>query len=147
MFPKPKLVQSSIKIFGYNSEHPHPVVGTFQAEISTPWNRHQLSTFHVIKGSSGSLLGKETAEKLDLLRVGPPHETTNTVITNIKTPASTQGIIDQHNGIFKGIGLLKNFELNCISTHQSRRSSNQSTEYHFTHGRTFEPVRSRTKSR
>jgi len=111
MCPKPKLVPTTIKIFGYNSEHSLPVLGTFQAEITTLWNKHQSSIFHVIKGSSGSLLGKETAEQLDLLRVGPPHDTTNTVTTNTKTPVSTQQIIDQHHETFKGTGLLKNFQL------------------------------------
>ena len=57
------------------------------------------------------MLGKATAEALNLLSVGPPQQTT--VALNVQSdniPLSTQKIIDKYETVFHGTGLLKKFE-------------------------------------
>ena len=67
--PSLPLATSTTKIFAYGSKQPLPLLGTFKATVTA--NRQQTTAkFHVTKGSSGTLLGKKTAEYLDLLRVG-----------------------------------------------------------------------------
>jgi len=61
--PRPTLIPSSIKIFGYNADKPLPICGTFLATASADGNQTE-TTFYVIPGISGSLLSKSTSEEL-----------------------------------------------------------------------------------
>ena len=65
-----------------------------------------------MKGKAGALIGKETSENLDLLRVGPPKksEPLNSVTVD-KSNIDLVTILDQHADVFLGIGKLKNFQL------------------------------------
>ena len=72
-------------------------------------------------------MGRNTAEKLNLLRVGPPaaNESVHVLNKDIDItpvaqkatqkqsciPPSTQRVIDRHTELFKGIGKLKDFQL------------------------------------
>lgn len=55
LHPTPKLTNSHIKIFPYNSDIPLPVCGEFQATISSN-NNIVTDTIYVINGKSGSIL-------------------------------------------------------------------------------------------
>ena len=71
--PQPKLEKekSSTKIYPYQSDSLLQLQGVTSATITA--NQTSLSTkFYIVKGDYGSLLGKQTAIALDLLRVGPP---------------------------------------------------------------------------
>ena len=61
----------------------------------------------LVCGNYGSLLGKTTAEKLDVLRIGPPSQVRTLKINQPAIPLSTYKIIQKYSDIF----LLKNFEL------------------------------------
>ena len=76
-------------------------------------NKTILAKFFVIPGQGGCLLGQETAEKLDLLRIGPVKQKLfqlNT--TNVQTdiPISTKTVINKNSIVFKGMGKLKNLK-------------------------------------
>ena len=64
-----------------------------------------------MNGHYGSLLGKSTAEALDILRIGPPLQVRAIGTNQNNYPESTQKIIQEYSDIFHGIGLLKNFKL------------------------------------
>ena len=68
--------------------------------------------FIVIKGEHVPLLGKTTATKLGLLRLGP--STINAVQENMET------IIDKHRECFKGVGKLKDFQFDIKINSQVR---------------------------
>lgn len=71
---------------------PLPTLGTFTADIMSIDPCITCKTdFVVINGDSRSLLCKETAEKLDLLRVGPSHAV-NSVSERLTLRESTRNI-------------------------------------------------------
>ena len=60
-------------VFGYGQESPIQTIGTFECKIECSVTKQScLSKFMVVKCSGRSILGKATAERLNLLRVGPP---------------------------------------------------------------------------
>ena len=106
----PPLKQATTRIFSYQSDNPIDLLGHFTTNIS---NKTQNSKIYVVKGKWGSLLGKTSAEALDVLCVGPSPSTPEN-IANIQTnnmPESTKAIVNEHSSIFSGTGLLKNFQL------------------------------------
>ena len=62
------LEQSKRRIFSYGSPTPLPLLGTIHAEITARSNSTS-ATLHVVKGSSGNLLGYDTAQRLKLLKI------------------------------------------------------------------------------
>ena len=63
---------SDKKLFAYGQKEPLEVVGTFVAEVVCEDNRAGcVYEFTVIKGTGRPLLGKKTAEKLNVLYLGP----------------------------------------------------------------------------
>ena len=67
--------QSEKKIFAYGQKEPIDIAGTFTTEIVCKANGEMyVDEFTVIKGDGRPLLGKRTAEQLDVLRVGPEKE-------------------------------------------------------------------------
>ena len=62
------LEQSKRRIFSYGSPTPLPLLGTIHAEITAKSNSTS-ATLHVVKGSSGNLLGYDTAQRLELLKI------------------------------------------------------------------------------
>ena len=109
----PPLKQTTTRIFSYQSDNPIDLLGHFTTNISCN-NKTQNSKIYVVKGKWGSLLGKTSAEALDVLRVGPSPSTPENIAniqTNNNMPESTKAIVNEHSSIFSGTGLLKNFQL------------------------------------
>ena len=69
--PSPVLKPSKTRIYPYQSKKPLKVIGTFKASLSAN-DKSSISKIYVVKGKAGALIGKETSENLDILRVGPP---------------------------------------------------------------------------
>ena len=110
--PPPVLHMSNAKIFPYQAQEQLKILGTFKAHISSN-DRTIVARFHVVRGKGGAILGKETAEKLDLLRVGPVSKDAfpvNTLSSNTATPL-TMDILERNATLFSGTGKLKNFQL------------------------------------
>ena len=64
--------KSSKKLFAYGQKDPIEVIGTFVPEIVCEISGNScVDEFTVVKGPGRPLLGKNTAEKLGTLRVGP----------------------------------------------------------------------------
>ena len=65
------LLPNRDKLYAYGSGKPMSVIGQFKTCVTFRDSTVQ-TVFHVIPGSHQSLLGKDTSERLGLLRVGPP---------------------------------------------------------------------------
>ena len=62
------LAQAKRRVFSYGSPTPLPLLGTIHAKITAKSNSTS-ATLHVVKGSSGNLLGYDTAQRLGLLKI------------------------------------------------------------------------------
>ena len=67
---KPSLRKSNTKIFPYLSTTPLKVQGSFYSKL-THKDRSTDAKFYVGEGNYGSLLGKVSAIRINLLHVGP----------------------------------------------------------------------------
>ena len=93
-------------LFAYGSTEPLPTLGTFTANITSPSNDSQFSSdFVVIQGEGRTLLGQETAETLNLLRIGPLH------VNSVVGECTAADIREEYKDLFRGVGLLKDYEL------------------------------------
>ena len=91
-------------LFPYGNTKPLPTLGTFTADIMSIDTGATCKTdFVVINGDGRSLLCRETAEKLGLLRLGPSH-----AVNIVNTEAD---IKEKYKELFNGVGLLRDYEL------------------------------------
>uniref|UniRef100_A0A7M5UIV2 CCHC-type domain-containing protein n=1 Tax=Clytia hemisphaerica TaxID=252671 RepID=A0A7M5UIV2_9CNID len=115
MRSKPHLDQTNIRIFTFQANNPLNTVGKFTANVSTPsQNSSVKAMFVVVKGRGGSLLSRQTAEQLDLLRVGPPPnmQPPSEEVNKVDKPVTpTTNILDKHSNIFKGLGCMTNVQV------------------------------------
>ena len=114
------LLKTDLRVFPYGSPTPVPVKGTFDTRVSS--DSTGLSTvarFVVVENeTAGSLLGKDTAISLGLLRVGPvePVEVRSVAhgLPGTDVPARSPRVdqlVTQYASIFEGVGKLKNYQL------------------------------------
>ncbi|XP_077971377.1 uncharacterized protein LOC120341791 [Styela clava] len=83
------------------------VLGTFTANVFVLNNESKCRTdFVVVKGNCQTLLGKEAATKLNVLRVGPVNAMSSKTIDT-----SNSDIFSKYGKLFEGIGLLKDYKL------------------------------------
>ena len=95
----------------YGQKDPIDVVGTFTTEIICKANGAKcVDEFTVIKGNGKSILGKRTAERLKVLRVGPADTAEGTVNT-VTEEGSDSDIRKEFADLFTGVGLLKDYKL------------------------------------
>ena len=102
-FAGKRLLPNRNKLYAYGSGKPMTVIGQFKTSI-TFGDCTVQTMFHVIPGSHQSLLGKETSERLGLLRVGP----------QVRCVSVTEGNHPSHRypSLFRGgVGKLKDFQL------------------------------------
>ena len=97
--------QSAKKIFAYEQKEPIDVAGKFTTEIvSEAHGETCVDDFKVIEGDARPLLGKRTAEQLDLLRVGPKEEEEVYTVTE---QGNDVDIREKYPTLFSGVGKLK----------------------------------------
>nr|XP_058967969.1 uncharacterized protein K02A2.6-like [Pocillopora verrucosa] len=106
---KCKSQKCSKKLFAYGQTEPIEVLGTFEAEIYCEDSAKScLDEFTVVKGPGKTLLGKYTAEKLNVLRVGPP---STPLACTITSEGDAGYVLKDFADIFQGVGKLKDFQL------------------------------------
>ena len=88
-------------LYPYSSSEPLPIKGMFECEI-TIGDRSEQAEFIVIKGNGEPLLGRKTAMKLGVLKIGE----NVSVVTDIKDT-----LRQQYPKVFKGVGKLKTKQL------------------------------------
>ena len=105
------LTPTYIKVYPYQTSNPLELEGKFNCSVTANGSTIP-TTFDVIKSTGKCILGMNTSELLNLLRVGPPtkQEVLQTTASTKLNP-STQQIINKYQDIFKGMGTLKNFKL------------------------------------
>ena len=101
LFRRKPLLPSCRRLFAYGSGTPMRVVGHFKTTVSFCDVTVADAIFYVIPGSHKTLLGKETSEKVGLLRVGP----------DVSSVASDRDLTDKYPMLFRGLGKLRDFQL------------------------------------
>ena len=100
------LTTSKAEVFPYGSSSALPLIGKFESIVEYNSNS-TVTTFFVVKGSNGSLLGWETSTKLKLIEVVRE-------ITSSHPDKSTDFIkhlTGEFADLFQGLGKLKNFKV------------------------------------
>ena len=97
------------KLFAYGPTKPIKVAGTFESEIHCEESGEKcVDEFTVVESRGKALLVKDTAEKLNVLRVGPPNSPQAYSITREGTSGD---IVKNFADVFSGVGKLKIFQL------------------------------------
>lgn len=97
------------KLFAYGQKEPIEVVGTFISEIVCDATGEKcVDEFTVIKGVGKPLLGKSTADKLKVLRVGPANKVQ---VCSVAAEGSDADICEKYADILTGVGKLKDYQL------------------------------------
>ena len=78
--------------------------------MCTDTNATVEADFVVIDGDGRTLLSRDTAEKLNLLRIGPIHS-----VNSVEVETTDQDIRDKYQELLTGVGLLKGYELKLNS--------------------------------
>ena len=93
----------------YGQKEPIGVAGTFTTEIVCEANGEPcVDKFTVTKGDGRSLLGKRTAEQLDVPRVGPEKEEEVYTVTEQGNDVDIQ---KKYRALFTGVAKLKGYKL------------------------------------
>ena len=108
--PQPALTPLHTRIYPYQADKQLEVLVMFKTMLTVS-DKSTRVKFHVVKGKGGALLGRPAAEKLDVLRVGPPVNEHATVASMSDTTPPISEIRKKHVQVFTGVGELKNFEL------------------------------------
>ena len=113
----PRLKDSNINIFRYQSQESLTLLGTFEAYIAA-FDKVLICKSYVVKSSGRDLLGKESAKLFNLLRVETPasvhivsrDENWNEMMNYYTGCTEKQTVLDTHKGIY-GMGKLRNYQL------------------------------------
>ena len=104
--PHPKLRKSTTKLYPYASKTPLPVIGCFDGLIETKQGKLDTAVFYVIEGNQTSLLGLDTALRLEVVKIV---NNVSSEFCNL-TPGLRK-LIDEHNSLFEGVGKMKDVKL------------------------------------
>ena len=97
--------KSAKELFAYGGTEPLPTLGTFTADVTLAgFGNGSNADFVVIEGDGRTLLGRETAEALNLLRIGPFQ-------TNSVDGGRSDGDVREKYSTCLCVGLLKGYEL------------------------------------
>ena len=91
------------RLFSYASKEPLNIIGTFSYEVYIS-NRSIHTEFCVIKGQGVPLLGRESAIKLGVLKIGVDVAAIN---ESVNDASVKEKIVNEFPDVFKGIGRLK----------------------------------------
>ena len=100
MFSDKQLLSSCRRLFAYGSGTSMQVMGHFTT-VSFDDVTVVDAVFYVIPGSHKTLLGKDTSEKVGLLRVGPC----------VRSVVWVRDPVDKYPMLFSSLGKLKDFQL------------------------------------
>ena len=86
---------------------PLKVWGSFYSKL-THKERSIDAKFIAVEGNYGSLLGKDSATRINLLRVGPEN---SFPLNTLSSPNTVEGIVSKYPSVFNCVGKLKNFQV------------------------------------
>lgn len=87
-----ELSATETKIYAYNSLQPLPLVGKCCLSVESK-GKSTVATFYVVEGTSGSLLGNETAGELGILKIQV--NKTDSAEESADLPANTRKLLEK----------------------------------------------------
>jgi hypothetical protein len=101
------------KVFAYGAEKPLPMQGEFLATAEAAGQRTEKPQLFYVTNikSTVSLLGRDTAIKLNILRIGPETASANVMSSQVEKLKS------EYKHVFKGLGKLKDYKLKLHIDH------------------------------
>lgn len=105
--PKPRLTATKSKVFPYQASSPLKLLGKFNSVIQAN-DKFSNTSIIVVEGTGKSILSKDTAEQLDLLRVGPQ---ITKPMYHIQPSTIINLILEKYKEVFEGHGMLKDTEI------------------------------------
>ena len=115
-------------LFPYGNTKPLPILGTFRADIMFIDTGATCKTDFVFVNTHGKrLFCRETAEKFDLIRLGPSH-----IVTSVNTESD---IKEKYKECFNVFGPLKDYELKLNINDLVKRLPNPSAGSHLVYER------------
>jgi hypothetical protein len=101
-----KLKPCTRNVYAYGATEPLPVMGCCSVNIKVPETGMTVSDeIIIVQGSPISLLGRNTCQKLDVLRVGAP-ASAYSIASSRKS-----AIVNKYPKVFQGLGKLKDYQL------------------------------------
>ena len=88
------------------SKEPIPIIGKFKTRVMCD-ECTAISTVHVVKGSTTSLMSCVTAEALDILEI----KAAGSSVCKVQTNQCIQSLLEEHKDLFNGVGKLKDFQV------------------------------------
>ena len=102
----PKLVPTSMRIFSYGAKEPLPLAGEILLNVEAG-DKSGQAVFAVVKdGTGATLLGRATAQQMNLLHVGPSSATSQEEVCSLDS--SVCEILSRYSSCFKGLGKIRN---------------------------------------
>ncbi|KAK3705569.1 hypothetical protein QZH41_000258 [Actinostola sp. cb2023] len=101
---RPDLKKTSMEIYGYQSKEPLHVLGKLRTTVESKIKIIE-DKLYVVKASCGSLLSWKASHDLSLL------QTVQQVTENSKPTEKPTELIDEYEGLFQGLGKLKNYQI------------------------------------
>ena len=92
------------------SETPLIVWGSIYSKL-TYEDRGIDAKFYVVEGNYGSLFGKDSAKRINLILVGPENPFP---LNTLSTPNTAGGIVSKYPSVFSGVVKLKTFRSRFI---------------------------------
>uniref|UniRef100_A0A1I8IKK8 Reverse transcriptase n=1 Tax=Macrostomum lignano TaxID=282301 RepID=A0A1I8IKK8_9PLAT len=120
---RPHLQTTSDRLFAYGSDRPMQLLGKAAMDVRI-FGRQAVATFHVVEGRGITIIGRQTATQMDILRVGPPPTAGQQVLQVAEAEAAVDGLLSgtrssgvpqghvedigrvlrKHASVFSGIG-------------------------------------------
>ena len=105
-----KATSTKTRLFQYASNEPIRLIGSVQCLVEISHRLDVINFIIVEDKHAGNIIGRQTAEKLGLLKIGDQNDTENIrTISNKRT--FEEEIFSQYPSAFNGVGKLKKIEL------------------------------------
>ena len=104
--PPPDLQNPDMSLFPYGpKDKPLELLGMFAAKL-TSGEKTDHAKIYVAKGNHGALLGKRSAENLELIKINQ-----EALVANVGSSTDTTTIIAEFKDLFGGLGKLKDHQV------------------------------------
>ena len=100
---RPRLSNTTTRVYPYKSKTPLSMLGKFEATVTTENETTSQETIYVAEGAGGSLLSWQASQNLGLISITSP-------LASKSRPEIDQ-LVQQYDDLFTGLGKLKDYQV------------------------------------